>query len=238
MAVVAVEENENELFVFTCTSDYAAVVDKLDLPKSKLGTCVNSGASQDYCPDHSKCVNYKTIKQTIMTANGKSMKAMDVGDLQLELPKGWTKSKTLFENAIHAPEMAFTLISSRLNKAGYSATFCKEMCIIKNPHYQTVATIPHTNGLYKLVARNCSNKAKMANMVSGKMSISKVHRKLGHILYLAIKHAISNGFITGIELDSNLKPKFCKACTKAKSTQQPFQKELKTQATKYSKHVY
>ena len=171
--------------MFTCTSDYAAVVKKLDLPKLKLGTCVDS---RDYCPDCSKFVNYWTIEQTIMTADGELMKAIGMGYLQLELPNGSKKSKMLFKNAIHAPEMAFTLISiSRLGGAGYSATFCKEMCTIKNPSNQTITTIPHTNGLYRIIAMSSSNKAETANTVSGNMSISKAHRKLGHISYSAIQ---------------------------------------------------
>ena len=157
------------------------------------------------------------------------MKAVGMGDLQLELPNRSKKSKMLFKNAIHIPEMAFTLNTiSRLDKARYLATFCKGMCTIKNPSNQTITTIPHTDSLYKIIAMNSSNKAEMANMVSGKMSISKAHRKLDHISYLARKHAISNGFITGIEFDSNLKPEFCEACTKAKSAQHPFPKELET----------
>ena len=238
-AIVAVKDDENKLFAFTCTSDYAAVVEKLDLPKSKLGTCVDSGASHDYCPDRSKFINYQTVEQTIMTANGKSMKAVGMEDLQLELPNRSKKSKMLFKNAIHAPEMAFTLISiSRFNKAGFSATFHKGMCTIKNSSNQTVATIPHTDSLYKIIATSSSNKAETANTVSGKMSISKAHRKLGHISYLAIKHVIFNGFIVGIELDSNSKPDFCEACTKAKSARQPFPKESETRATKYGKCVH
>ena len=39
-AVVAVNDKEGDLFVFTCTLDYAAVAKSLDLPKSKLGTCM------------------------------------------------------------------------------------------------------------------------------------------------------------------------------------------------------
>ena len=49
---------------------------------------------------------------------------------------------------------------------------------------------------------------------------------------------ISNGFIAGIELDSNSKPDFCEACAKAKSVQQPFPKESETQATKYGECVH
>jgi hypothetical protein len=42
-AVVAANDEEGELFMLTCTLDYAAVADVLDVPKSKLGTCINSG---------------------------------------------------------------------------------------------------------------------------------------------------------------------------------------------------
>ena len=84
--MVAVKDDNNELFAFTCTSDYSAIVNKLDLPKSKLGTCVDSGASCDYCPDCSKFINYKPVNRTITTADGKSMKAIGIEDLKLELP--------------------------------------------------------------------------------------------------------------------------------------------------------
>ena len=41
-----------------------------------------------------------------------------MSDLHLELPNGSGKTKTVLKNAIHAPDMAFTLISvSQLNKA-------------------------------------------------------------------------------------------------------------------------
>ena len=223
---MAVNDDENKLFAFACTSDFAAAVEKLNLPKSKHGTCVNSGARRDYCPDHLKFVNYMTVEQDITTADGKSMKAVGMGDLHPKLPNGSKKTKMVFKNAIHAQEMAFTLISiSRLNKAGYSTT---RMCTIKTPINCTIATIPHSNGLYKIIASKPSGKAEIANMDYGKMSISKAHKKLGHIVHLAIKFTMLKGFITGIELDENSKPKFCKACAKAKSARQPFQKESET----------
>ena len=70
------------------------------------------------------------------------------------------------------------------------------------------------------------------------MTISEAHRKFGHIAHAAIKHAISNGFITGIELDASSKPEFCEACAKAKSARQPFPKESHTRATKYGERVH
>ena len=43
--VVTADDEENEMFTFTCTSDYTAVADDLDVPKLRLGTCIDSGAS-------------------------------------------------------------------------------------------------------------------------------------------------------------------------------------------------
>ena len=59
--VIATDDNEGDLFAFTCTSDHAAIARNLDVPKLKLGTCIDSGASKDYCPDRSEFSNYKSI---------------------------------------------------------------------------------------------------------------------------------------------------------------------------------
>ena len=55
------DDNKNDMFAFTCSSDYADVANGLDIPKSRLGTCMDSGASQNYCPDHMKFTNYKEV---------------------------------------------------------------------------------------------------------------------------------------------------------------------------------
>ena len=58
-------------------------------------------------------------------ADGRSLTAIGMGDLHMELPNGSRKTKVTFENATHAPSMAFTLISiSRLDKAGYLVKEC------------------------------------------------------------------------------------------------------------------
>ena len=149
-ATVATND-EGDLFAFTCSSDYTAVAEKLEVPKSRLGTCIDSGASMDYCPDRARFTNYKSIQRKIMTADGRTLMAIGSGDLHIELPNGSGKTKVVFKNAIHAPEMAFTLISiSRLDQAGYTVTFKKRVCTIKDPNGKTIATIPHVDGMYKI----------------------------------------------------------------------------------------
>ena len=95
MAVVAADDEEGALFAFTCTSDYVAVVDRLDITKSKLGTCIDSGVSRDYCPDHAKFSNYRIVQQKITTVDGRLSNAIEMEDLHIELPNGSDKMKTI-----------------------------------------------------------------------------------------------------------------------------------------------
>ena len=185
--IVAANDEEGALFAFTCTSDYAAMAQTLDVPKSRLGTCIDSGVSKDYCPDCTKFTNYKSVQRNITTADRRTLSAIGIGDLHLDLPNGSEKTSITFKNAVHAPDMAFTLISiSHLNKASFSVTFNKGMCTIKDLKAKKIATIPCSNGLYKIAAQLSKNTTDTANATCAKMSISEAHRKLGHIAHSAI----------------------------------------------------
>jgi hypothetical protein len=131
-AVIAVDDEDDKLFCFTCTSDYVNVANSMPVLKSKKTGCVGSGASSDYSLDRSKFTNYRSIDRDITTADGQTVKAIGMGVMHLELPNGPGRKKTTFKNAIHSPDMAFTLISiSRLEKAGCLVTFHNGMCTIK-----------------------------------------------------------------------------------------------------------
>jgi GAG-pre-integrase domain len=112
------------------------------------------------------------------------------------------------------------------------------MCKIMSPKGHVIATIPYSDGLYRVTATKSSTDESYAAATSGKMMISEAHRKLGHISCRAISHAISKGYITGIELEANSKPEFCEVCAKAKAARRPFPKESDTRATKYSERVH
>jgi len=120
-ATVTVADNDiNEMFAFTCTSDYAHVAKTLQVSRSKLGSCIDSGASDVYSPDQEKFANYKPISRDITTADRRKLKAIGMGDLEIDLLNGSKQTKTLFKDVIHSLEMAFTLISiSKLDKAKY-----------------------------------------------------------------------------------------------------------------------
>ena len=159
--------------------------------------------------------------------------------MRIELPNGAKRTKTILKEAIHAPDMAFTLISvGQLDDAKCSATFSGGMCTICNPSGHTMATIPCTNSLYHVTAPEDPPTVNYVSIAMIKLTISKAHRKLGHIAPSAIKYVIAKGPITGIQLDPESKPEFCKVCAKAKAARQPFPKESETRATKYGEHVH
>jgi len=69
-----------------------------------------------------------------MAADGHTLKAVGVGDIQIDLPNGNGKTKVLLKDAIYALDMAFTLLSiSRLDHANCTVTFCKGIFTIRGP---------------------------------------------------------------------------------------------------------
>ena len=142
------------------------------------------------------------VDRDITTVDGRILKAVGMGDLHLDLPNGSKKTPVIFKNAVHAPEMAFTLLSiSKPDKSNHRVVFHKQMCTISDSKGQTIAKIPHTEGLYCVQAPEQAKIDLSANAAVTKMSMNEAHRRLGHISSAAIKHAISKGFITGIDLD-------------------------------------
>ena len=63
--VVVANNKENDLFAFTCTSDFADVAESSNLPKSKYGMCLDSGASNNYSPDRTKFSNSMKLTEIL-----------------------------------------------------------------------------------------------------------------------------------------------------------------------------
>ena len=221
-------------------SNYIEVTNALNIPKSQLRACINSRASQHYSPDCDAFMNYCPINNTtITTADGCKLKAAGRGNVQIELLNSVKCTKTTIKEAIHTPDMVFTLISvSQLNDMKCSTTFSGGICMIKSLTGHTMVTIPCANGLYCVTAVVEPQSTNYASVVLAKMTMIKVHHKLRHIMHRAIKYMIMKGQITSIKLDPESKPEFCEACAKAKPAQQPFLKELETHALEYSEYIH
>ena len=166
------------------------------------------------------------------------LKVVSMGGIETEMVQN-AKSSSPRCYLHPGPNMAFTLISvSHLDEVNSSTIFSGSMCTIKSAARCIVTTIPYADGLYHIIPGKELPTIDYANVTSIKWTISKVHHKLGHIAHSTIKYAITQGCITGIQLDPDSKPKFCEPCTKAKLAQQPFPKESETCTSEYGEHIH
>ena len=59
--------NADKIFMFTCMSDYVGVTNALNIPKSWLSACIDSGVIWHYSPDHDAFINYCLISNTTIS---------------------------------------------------------------------------------------------------------------------------------------------------------------------------
>jgi hypothetical protein len=133
--------------------------------------------------------------------------------------------------------MAFTFISTnRIASAGLAVLFEGRMCKIlsKGPNREVIAEIPQVEGLYSVVSQH----QERMSIVKTTHTIHELHKILGHVSQAAVKHAISEGLIDGLALDTLSSEEFCEACVKVKSTHKPFPKEATRRAQTYGEVIH
>ena len=83
------QEDDKEVFAFTCTSDHADIADKLNIPPSKRGGVTDSGELAATCYDRSKFISFTPIPDLpITTADGSYLQGHRTGDVRIDLPNG------------------------------------------------------------------------------------------------------------------------------------------------------
>ncbi|RDB27836.1 Retrovirus-related Pol polyprotein from transposon TNT 1-94 [Hypsizygus marmoreus] len=205
---------------------------------------IDCGASSHFSPSHEKFLNYQEISpEPIRAADGRTFSAIGKGDLRVQLPmkNGEKSTPILLKKVYYAPQMAFTLVSvSCLDHAGCSLHIEDGMCVIRSPKPQRriIGRVPELRGLYRADSSTVSSSPQLnVNSASKLMSISELHRRMGHINHKDLREAVRLGMITGIELDMTSEPEFCEPCVKGKATRHSFPKESETEYTKYGEKV-
>ena len=83
--------------------------------------------------------------------------------------------------------------------------FKGNFCTILHPNESIIAKVTHSDGLYCMSANiaetiNNNQFTLYTNMAWRPLSLYELHCRLGHIHYGAIKDAIRNGLVKGLEL--------------------------------------
>jgi GAG-pre-integrase domain len=220
-----------------CTSDFkheALIVDKSN------GTILDCGASSHFTPEHLKLLNYREINpEPICSADGHTFSATGKGDLKLELPNGNQKpTPVTLKNVYYLPHLAFTLMSvGTMDWNGYNLCIKEGKCVIWSPKSNVIGQIPLIHGLYRITTPSNPHTLAVASTTVKKMSISELHRKMGHVNYDDLRKMVRDGMVTGIKLDFDSKPEFCEACIKAKAFRKPFAKKSETMYCNYGDKV-
>jgi hypothetical protein len=204
------------------------------------GIILDSGASRHFSPDHLKLTNYKEISpEPIRATDGHTFSALGKGDLKLKLPNGDQKpTPIMLRNVYYSPQMAFTLMSvSCVDQARFSLFIKNRACAICSSKSNIIGCIPLVWGLYQVSGMFNQSSIPSANSASKLMSISELHYKMGHVNHDNLHKMVKQRMVTGLDVDLDSKPEFCKACVKAKADWKLFPKKSEMVYTKYGKKV-
>src|SRR5271168_4870543 len=217
VAFLAYTEN----FALAVTSDFQK--EALATGILKRGTIIDCGASSHFSPEREKFLNYQELSPIpIRAANGRTFHALGKGDLKVLLPMGKDTKPipVTLKDTYYSPQMAFTLISvTRMTNAGLSCTMKGKTCTITSPSNKIIGCIPKIRGLYRVTdTTTTKTEAESANTISQLLTISQLHRIMGHINHNELRKMVKEGIVEGINLNMDSKPEFCDVCVQAKAT--------------------
>lgn len=224
------QDDDLDNVALVITSDFQSAA--LTAPKTSNGVILDSGASRHFTGDKSSMSNFVEIPNSpIRAADGRTFSATGRGDVQTYLPMGDGVKPTpvTIRNVYYSPQMAFTLVSvSRMDRAKFILHIEDGICEIRTPkpNSRVIGRIPESRGLYRINSTSTiPNLVHIASVASKVMSISELHRKMGHVNHDDLRKMVADGMVEGIELNIDSEPEFCSSCIQAKATRKPFPKQ-------------
>ena len=220
--MVLVEDNGESAYT---TYDYAMLVNSAAVSNKIETELYDSGASRHMSPHRSQFENYISIvPKSITAADKRCFQAIGKGDLRVKVPNGHSMTTILLKDVLHCPDMGLTLISiSRVAAAGYASLFRGSTCKIFDQRKKQIGEVHAKNGLYR-VDHYAERREEMGGVAKEVLTVEELHRRMGHIAPDAAKRLVSEGAVTGIELDLSSELKSCDSCEYAKATRKPIKK--------------
>jgi hypothetical protein len=209
--------------------EVAAIISEGFRPTGRVDL-YDSGSTQHLSPYRDQFTTYQEIPPKSFTAaNKQKFHAMGSGEMIIEVPDGADVSKMKLTEVLYSPEIGYTLVSiGRLNEARMTTTFGNGQCAIRDADGSQIGSIPRAStGLYRVIHESVnSSYAATAKEATTHLTPIEFHRQMGPISPTVAKRLVSQGFVTGVSLDTSSAdgPIFCESCTYAKSRRDPIPK--------------
>jgi hypothetical protein len=117
---------------------------------------VDSGATQHMTSNRRAFKTYREMSPSpVSMADGKTIKAIDVGKISIELKTGNTMREGVLQEVLYVPELHGSLFSvTKTTALGNSVEFGKNGCAIRNRAGRIIATAVKKGNLYELLTAN------------------------------------------------------------------------------------
>ncbi|PIL25828.1 transcription factor [Ganoderma sinense ZZ0214-1] len=231
-ANAATESTEH---AFAITVDSAALASTT--PGGTKVEIFDSGATRHISPYRDEFVTYKALEpaRPISAADGHTFMAVGEGQVRMRLPNGDSSTVVTLEQVLHAPGIAFSLISiPQADRAGYSAVFENGECrLYLRSSGETVGRIPSVNGLYQVRRPEVAAAAVVGRGAETEVSVLEFHRRMGHISPAVAKRMVEEGRVLGVKLTGGSTEETCDVCIQAKITRVPIPKERSSDLAKH-----
>ena len=176
----------------------------------------DSGASRHISPYKADFTAYAPLSPPVQlnTANQQHFQAIGLGSLPIQVPNGDAYSELVLHNMLHAPSVAYTLVSlGALDAEGYRMSIAEGYLEILDPDGQRLGKVMRTpRKLYRV-----NHTSDSANAVE-ELTLMELHRHLGHIATSSARKLVESGAITGVKLDSSSKESPCDTCIFSRAT--------------------
>jgi hypothetical protein len=194
--------------------------------KPQGGTMLDSAASSHLTGLKNELRNLKEDERGVKGTNGKVFTTHQSGEMTVRLPNGDATTSVTLKDTLYHPDTPYTLISiGRMEAAGFTIIFKGGECRIIAPNGNVIGTVPRVNYLYNLDNIVIPAQSETAAATTTKMTLTQLHRRMGHVSARSLKFMLSQGMVTGLDVDTSIDVEFCEACAKAKLKRAPIPKK-------------
>src|SRR6202522_746037 len=180
----------------------------------------DSGCTNHISPYRNQFENFQTIiPRHFRAANKQTFSSTGKGELVIDVPNGSGDTQLRLLDALYSAEVGYTLVSiGRLDEAGFTASFGGGKCMLVGEVGVEVGVVPKTSTrVYRV-----DHEQAVANAAEERLTLDKLHRRMGHISLDATRKLLRDKMIVGVCLVySPTKDFFCASCVYAKATRKP-----------------